>query len=117
MWQEGPDFLKLPFDHWPIKSVNEIMTHGDVKSDFIDGLVEEVASFVVQVSRFSYTNTSRWVILVRGLALVIGCISSKKFVRVDITPRLFRETEMVILNGVQISLLPELDTACLEMAS
>ena len=79
--------------------------------------MEEVASFVVQVSRFSYTNTSRWEILVRGLALVIGCIRPKKFVRVDITPRLFRETEKVILKDVQISLLPELDTARPEMAS
>ena len=84
-------FLKLSFDQWPIKSVKEIRTHVEVKSDFIDGLVEEVASFVVQVSRFSYTNTSRWEILVRGLALVIGCIRSKRFVRTDITPRLFRE--------------------------
>ena len=117
MWQEGPEFLKLPFDQWPIKSVKEIRTHVEVKSDFIDGLVEEVASFVVQVSRFSYTNTSRWEILVRGLALVIGCIRSKKFVRIDITPRLFRETEMVILKDVQISLLPELDTARPELAS
>ena len=48
----------------------------EVKSDFIDALVEEVASFSIQVSRFCYTNTSRWKILVRGLALVIGCIRS-----------------------------------------
>ena len=117
MWQEGPDFLKLPFNQWPIKSVNEIRTHVEVKSDFIDALVEEVASFSIQVSRFCYTNTSRWKILVRGLALVIGCIRSKKFVRVDITPSLFRETELVILKDVQISLLPELDPANPDTAS
>ena len=135
MWQEGPDFLKLPFDQWPIKSINEIRTHVEVKSDFIDALVEEVASFSIQVSRFCctniltrdlklksyltlpYTNTSRWKILVRGLALVIGCIRSKKFVRVDITPSLFRETELVILKDVQISLLPELDPANPDTAS
>jgi hypothetical protein len=117
MWQEGPEFLKQPFDQWPIKSVNEIRTRVEVQSDFIDALVEEVASFSTQVSRFSYTNTSRWKILVRGLALVIGCIRSKKFVRVTITPSLFRETEQVILKDVQISLLPELDAAKPDMAS
>ena len=135
MWQEGPDFLKLPFDRWPIKSVNEIRTQVEVTSDFMDALAEEVASFSIQVSRFCYTNiltkdlklksyltlpytnTSRWNILVRGLALVIGCIRSKKFVRVDITPSLFRETKLIILKDVQISLLPELDPANPDAAS
>jgi hypothetical protein len=117
MWQDGPDFLKMPLDRWPVKSVKEIRTQVEVRSDFIDSLVEEVTSFSVQVGRFKYTNTSRWEILVRGLALVIGCIRSKKFVRVDLTPGLFRETEMIILKDVQISLLPDLDTAHPEMAS
>ena len=117
MWQDGPDLLKMPLDRWPVKSVKEIRTQVEVRSDFIDSLVEEVTSFSVQVGRFKYTNTSRWEILVRGLALVIGCIRSKKFVRVDLTPGLFRETEMIILKDVQISLLPDLDTAHPEMAS
>ena len=117
VWQEGPEFLRKPVCDWPIKSVKEIRKQVEVHSSFIDSLMEEVEIFSIQCSWLSYKNTSRWEILVCGLALVIGCIRSKRFCRTHITPSLFNEAKCVILKDVQICLLPELDSVTPEKSS
>ena len=48
--------------------------------------------------------------MVRGLALVIGCLRNKKISRTPHSPQGLKEAKLIIIKQIQIGLYPDLDT-------